>query len=269
MAESRIPESTAPAAGNEPSARGEPASVPSGKKPRIAVLACAVLDLEVRALARDLEEVVHVEFLPQGLHEEPDRLRRDLQVAIDRIEQTIDTDAIALVYGLCSRGTAGVRTRRCRLVIARAHDCITLLLGDKDRYAQYVKQHPGTYWYSPGWIRHTLMPGRQRYEQRYREYVEQFGEEDAEYLMATEQQWFKSYDRATYVHLTIGRTDEDVEYTRECAQWLDWRFDQQQGDVALLRDLLSGRWDPERFLVLEPGRGFDLVPDERVIEPTE
>ena len=49
----------------------------------------------------------------------------------------------------------GVHAQRCRIAITRAHDCITLLLGSKERYAEYVAQHPGTYWYSAGWNRCT------------------------------------------------------------------------------------------------------------------
>lgn len=234
---------------------------------RIAVISCAVMEAEVDHLAAELDQVVHVAYLPQGLHDEPDRLRTELQALIDRVEAKTDADAIVLVYGLCSRGTEGVRTSRCKMVIARAHDCITLLLGSKERYAQYVKDNPDTYWYSPGWNKHHIPPGQQRYETRYNEYVEKYGEDNAQYLMEMEQGWFKTYGRATYVHLTIGKTDEDVEFTKQCADWLGWEYDQQAGDQKLLRDLLSGAWDDDRFVVLEPGRAFALVPDDRVIEP--
>ena len=113
----------------------------------------------------------HIELLEQGLHNEPQRLQRELQEAIDRVEADHpEAQVIVLGYGLCSRGTEGLYTRRCRLVAARAHDCITLLLGDKQRYAQYVKDNPGTYWYSPGWNRHGKPPGKERYERIYKQY---------------------------------------------------------------------------------------------------
>jgi len=37
-------------------------------------------------------------------------------------------------------------------VVPRAHDCITLLLGSKERYAKLFGERPGTYWYSAGWL---------------------------------------------------------------------------------------------------------------------
>ncbi len=237
--------------------------------PRIAVIACAVMEAEVDHMADELDQVVHVAYLPQGLHDEPDKLRSELQLLIDKVEAETDADAIVLVYGLCSRGTEGVRASRCRLIIARAHDCITLLLGSKERYAEYVKKKPDTYWYSPGWNKHHTPPGKQRYDTLHAHYVEKYGEDNADYLMEAEQHWFKTYGRATYVHLSIGKTDADVSFTKECADWLGWAYEEESGDPKLLRDLLAGEWDDGRFVVLEPGRAFRLVADDRVIEPTE
>lgn len=232
---------------------------------KIAVITCAVLEDEINALAADQSSVIHVEMMEQGLHNEPAKLREHLQIAIDRVESSCDADAIVLGYGLCSRGVEGVKTSRCKLVVTRAHDCITLLLGSKERYAEYVAAHPGTYWYSPGWNKHHTPPGPDRYQKLLTQYTEKYGADNAEYLMETEQHWFTTYDRATYVHLSIGATDDDKQYTKDCADWLKWKYDEQPGDPQLVIDLLSGQWDDERFLVLEPGQSLVMSGDDRVI----
>lgn len=235
-------------------------------KPRTVVITCAVLETEIEHFAEGLDHIIEIEKLPQGLHNEPDRLRRDVQAAIDKVEEETDAEAIVLGYGLCSRGTEGIRTRRAKLVIARAHDCITLLLGCKQRYADYVREAPGTYWYSPGWNRHHIAPGEKRYLVLKQAYVEKYGEDNAEFLMETEQHWFSTYDRATYVDLGPGATKEDIAFTKDCAKWLGWNFDRQAGDPGLMKALLNAEWDDERFLVLEPGQTLRLTADERVIE---
>lgn len=242
--------------------------IPTTYKPRTAVITCAVLEQEVTQIARGMDHLICIEIIRQGLHNEPERLRRELQAAVDAIELRHAPEAVVLGYGLCSRGTEGIRTRGATLVMARAHDCITHLLGSKERYARYVSEHPGTYWYSPGWNKHHTPPGKERYELLYRQYSEKYGDENAQFLMEEEQSWFKTYDRATYVHLTIGVTDGDVAYTRNCAEWLHWNFDIQQGDPSLLHDLLNARWDDERFIVLPPGQTFRMTADDRVVEPT-
>jgi hypothetical protein len=235
----------------------------------IAVLTCAVLETEIEHFASDASHIVRIEKLEQGLHNDPDQLRIELQAVVDRVEADNRVDAIVLGYGLCSRGIEGVFTRRCRMIVVRAHDCITLLLGSKERYADYVAKHPGTYWYSPGWNRHHIPPGPERYQKYYDQYREQYGEDNAAFLMETEQQWFTTYNRATYVDLTIGATDEDIDYTRECADWLEWDFDRVSGDPGLMQALLGGEWDTERFCVLQPRQTIRMTADERVIEAVD
>lgn len=233
--------------------------------PRVAVVTCGVIEEEIRHFAEGLEHVVHIEVIEQGLHNVPDRLRSRLGDVVHRVEDTTDAEVIVLGYGLCSRGTQGVSTRRCGLVMPRAHDCITLLLGNKERYAQYVADHPGTYWYSPGWNKCHTPPGEARYNQLLNDYTEKYGQENAEYLMEQEQNWFEIYNQATYVDLTVGATQKDLKFTQECADWLGWSFDRQRGDTGLVKRLLSGPWNDEEFVVLEPGERFRFVPDHRVI----
>jgi hypothetical protein len=192
-----------------------------------------------------------LEFLSWGLHTEPDQLRVALQRSIDATEEGFD--AILLGYGLCSNGLEGIVARNTRLVITRGHDCMTCLLGSKERYSEYFDANPGTYWYTPGWIENHLSPGQERYEKTYRQYVEQFGEDNAQYLMEMEQDWFRKYTTAAYVDLGVGDTKEHEAYTQRCADWLKWRFDRLEGDAGLIVRLLNGEWDDQEFLVVEPG----------------
>lgn len=242
---------------------GTRSSVP----PRTAVLACAVLEEEVRALARERSHLVHFNFLEQGLHNTPDLLRLRLQEAVDRAEARNDIDAIALVYGLCSRGIEGVRARLARLVAPRAHDCITLLLGDRHRYAEEIREHPGTYWYSPGWIHCRGVPGPDRADALREQYRTQFGDENADYLVEVDREGLRAYQRAAYVDLGTSDPAPGIAYTQRCAEWLGWAFERVEGNPALLRDLLDGNWDDERFLVLAPGRTFRFVDDDRILIP--
>lgn len=232
----------------------------------VAVIACAVLDDEVRHYRQALPHVCRIEMLPQGLHNDPPELNRQLKALLASLEADPAVQQVVLAYGICSRGTEGLSPQRCTLVIPRAHDCITILLGSKERYDRYVRRNPGTYWYSPGWNKHHVPPGQQRYDTLFRKYEEQYGRDNAEYLMETEQQWFKTYNRATYVHLSVAKTAQDVAYTRACATWLNWQYDEQEGDPDLLVSLLAGRWDEQRFCVVRPGQQVALVADDRVIE---
>ena len=241
----------------------------SSSPPRIAIITCAVMEEELRHFADGLQHVIHIEVLEQGLHNEPEKLQRMLVEAVERVEHQTDAQAIVLGYGLCSKGIEGIGGRRCQLVVARAHDCITLLLGSAERYDRYVAEHPGTYWYSPGWNRCHTPPGKQRYDKLRAEYVEKYGEDNAEYLMQMEQGWFTEYSRATYVDLGVGATDEDLQYTRDCAAWLNWDFDRQHGDPGLMQRMLAGDWRDDEVLVVPPGSIVRMTGDRRIIEAVE
>jgi hypothetical protein len=228
------------------------------------IIACHVLWRELCHFASLSGNVFDLHFLKQGLHGTPDLLRQELQAAIDAAGD--DYSALLLGYGLCSNGIEGIVARKTRLVVARGHDCITHLLGSKERYRQYFDAHPGTYWYSPGWIDTGGQPGQERYEATYRDYVEKYGEDNAAYLMEMEQGWFKEYSNAAYVDLGFGDSEPHKLYTRRCAEWLKWHYDELQGDPRLVRKLIEGDWPQDDFLVVEPGYRIVASFDERIIK---
>jgi hypothetical protein len=45
---------------------------------------------------------------------------------------------------------------------------------------------------------------------------------------------------------------------------LNWQYERLPGDPALLRDLLAGRWDAERFQIINLGEVLDHTTDERI-----
>lgn len=231
-----------------------------------ALIACAVLEDEINHLLGSNSSSAVIRMMEQGLHNEPDKLRFRLQEAVNEIEQREEINTIALVYGLCSRGIEGVSAKRCKLIVPRCHDCITLLLGSRKKYAQYVSEHPGTYWYSPGWNRCHTPPGKERLEECRAGWAKQYDEDTVEYLLEFETAWMREYKRASYVDPGIGPVKDDVNYTKECADWLGWEFDLVKGNLSLLEALLTGNCDEDRFLILEPGTTARFTPDDRIME---
>ena len=129
---------------------------------RLKFVICKVLEKEAFLCAARSKNIVDVVTMPQGLHAEPHKLRAEVQKAIDETtdRQGRRYDAVILGYGLCSNGIDGL-TAKIPLVVPRAHDCITLLVGSIKKYKEYFDSHRGVYWYSPGWIE-TGTPARKR-----------------------------------------------------------------------------------------------------------
>ncbi|MHC4529263.1 MAG: DUF1638 domain-containing protein [Planctomycetota bacterium] len=201
------------------------------------------------------KNVVDIVLMPQGLHNEPDRLRREVQEALDR---TCDAkggayDASLLGYGLCSNGIVGL-SAKIPIIVPRGHDCITLLLGSKEKYQQYFDSHRGVYWYSPGWIENNVQPSKERYEETLKEYEQKYGKDNAEYLMQTEQSWMKEYNWATYVDWGLADSDRYRQYTKQCAEYLGWNYDELKGEPGLMQRLLDGDWSDNEFVIVKPGQ---------------
>ncbi len=67
---------------------------------RIAIIGCMVMNREISHLVADSRHVVRVWWLRQGLHDTPDILRTELQLAIDDIER--EKIAAAVRFGLAA-----------------------------------------------------------------------------------------------------------------------------------------------------------------------
>jgi hypothetical protein len=234
---------------------GSDITVPPGDARRLQLIACKVVQREAYFCAARSKNVVDIVLMPQGLHDEPDRLRREVQAALARTQdiQGRPYDATLLGYGLCSNGVVGLGAE-IPLVIPRAHDCITLLLGSKDRYQEYFDSHRGVYWYSPGWIESGKQPGRRRYELLLQEYIRKYGEDNARYLMEVEQTWMKEYQWATYVDWRLMDSQDYRAFTLDCAQFLQWHYDECRGDAGLMQRFVDGVWGEEEFLIVRPGQ---------------
>ena len=231
---------------------------------RYHLIACHVLWRELCHYCALSPHFFTFDFLKQGLHNTPELLKERLQAAVDAAPP--ECEAVLLGYGLCSNGAAGIVARDKPLVIPRAHDCITFFLGSRERYREYFDAHPGTYWYTPGWIECSVQPGKARHDLLRREYAEKYGDDNADYLMEMEQGWMKEYSNAAYTDLGFGAMNRYKEYTRECAEWLGWNYDELPGDPSLVKDFADGQWDEQRFLIVPPGGTVVPSHDERVVK---
>ena len=236
-----------------------------GAFPRIALLACSVFEREIALYAAGADHIVETRFFEMGLHDQPDKLRAALQAALDELDARNDIIAVVLAYGLCGLGTAGLKPLRHKLVIPRAHDCITVFLGSKEHYAAHQKACPSCYYYTPGWNRERRVPGPQKIEALRESLAGKFDEDDVEFLIETEREQWTRHDTATYVDLGTDDAEAEGAYAKSCAESLGWKFEWLKGDATLLRDLLWSRWEGDRFQIIEPGQRLLHCPDERIL----
>jgi hypothetical protein len=232
---------------------------------KISLLACRVFEREISLIASGAEHIVETRYFEVGLHDCPDKLRAILQAELDSMAGWDGIEAVVLAYGLCGRGTAGLRPGRHKLVIPRVHDCIAVFMGSKETYAGHQRRCPTCYYYTPGWNRERRVPGPERLEALKLELAKKFEPEDVEFLIETEREQWAMHDTATYIDLGTDDAEAEADYARRCADWLGWKFERIRGNATLLRDLLWGNWDNARFQIIEPGMQLGQSADENIM----
>lgn len=238
--------------------------------PPIALIACEVFQSEITMLTAGATHILTTRMLEIGLHDKTDEMRVILQREIAALDERDDITAIVLAYGLCGLGTAGLRAGRHPLVIARAHDCITVFLGSKDVYADRQLACPGCYHYTPGWNRARRVPGPDRLDALRADFLRRFDPEDVDFLLDSEKMMWESYNTASFIDLGTPESAREAAYTKGCADFLGWKFEHLREDPTLLRDLLWGNWDEARFQTIQPGQQLAHSPDDQVMraQPT-
>jgi hypothetical protein len=190
-----------------------------------------------------------ITFLDYGLHVYPKKLAVSVQDAVDSVTEP---SLIMLGYGLCGNGLNGIKAGPHTLLIPRTDDCIAILLGSYQAYRREFDGKPGTYWLSKGWLESGSNPLAE-----YEKYVDQYGQETAEYVM---DQQYQHYNRLALV----THTPEDMEAYRPqahavadyCRRW-NMDYDEVLGSDAYVRKLVAAAADisqaDDDFLVVPPG----------------
>jgi hypothetical protein len=220
------------------------------KNPRLLILACAVMERELRQFRNGRMEF---KFLDYGLHRTPENMARALQAEIRQVSDQ-DYEGIVLGYGLCSNGIVGVHSKRQTLIIPRIHDCITLFLGSLEMYRHQSSEHPGTYYLTPGWIEKGQTP-----MSKFEDYARSYGEETARWVLHEE---MKHYTRIAFIDSGIYNIEAYRTIARQNAELLGVSYEELKGSPKLFKTLLRGPWE-ENFLVL---RGEQSIQQEMFLD---
>lgn len=242
---------------------------------RYALIACEVLYRELCHEIALSPHSVDLNRLPKGLHDlgSAPMLER-LQAAVDLIDPNV-YDGILMGYALCNNGVEGLTARSVPIVLPRAHDCITLFLGSRERYASYFAANPGVYFETTGWLERGKDAGelsqlsvqtKTGMNCSYEELVRKYGEENAKYLYETLGDSTRNYQQCTFIAMGVGQDDRFEAEARQEAADHGWRFERVAGDMRLIRALVQGPpWDDGDFLVLPPGHRVTASYDETII----
>jgi Protein of unknown function (DUF1638) len=243
---------------------------------RLKAIVCQVFTREIEEACSRSSHTIDLETVTMELHDLGAQMRPHLQARIDSVGAG-SYDAIVLGYALCGRGTEGLHARNIQLVLPRAHDCIGLLMGSRQRFETYFAAHPGVYYRSPGWV--EFQPSGQALEPAFAaskrvlgerrtlaELIAQYGGENGAYLFEQFNAYRRHYSGLTYISSGIDAEDGFREQARAEAAREGWAFDEVKGSIKLLERLVNGEWDAEDFLVVPPGMAVRATLNESIVE---
>ncbi len=231
---------------------------------KISVIACSVLAVDIKHIAKNAGLDISYHFLEAGLHENPKLLKEKLQNTIDTVSSSGEYERIIIGYGVCGKGTIGIHSRNIPLVMPKVHDCIALFLGGDKEYKNQFKKHPGTIYLSAGWIEEKAEPASQRDQYAYfgdrklnfHDIVEQHGKLAAEKTFDFLNTWQKNYHRAAYIETGAKSSKKYEKMAQEMAELFHWDYEKIRGSQALLERLLNAESSSDEIL---------FVPEEHII----
>jgi hypothetical protein len=241
---------------------------------RLKLISCEVFHRELSYCSALSEHTIDFEFTDKDAHDRSDYLRNLLQDRIDATDESqIDYDAILLGFGLCGNSIAGIKAGNTRIVVPRAHDCCTLFLGSKELFEKHFRENPSMPFSSTGYLergttymRESTLEESLPADETYRKYVEQYGEENARYLMET-LHTSPHQDRLVFIDVPELSHLGYAEKCRLQAEADGRTFVCLTGSLRLFRKLTDGDWDDEDFLILEPGEALEPTYDwKRIID---
>lgn len=215
----------------------KPKQNPTNNDPRLLILACSVMEREFQQFQNGYMDFV---FLDYGLHRTPGQMAEAIQREIEKASSQ-PYKGIILGYGLCSNGIVGIRSNSHPLIIPRVHDCISLFLGSVESYQRHSKEHPGTYYLTPGWIEKGQTP-----ISKYESYEKSYGKETARWVLHEE---MKHYTRIVFIDTGVYPPEIYRTIARHNAEFLGIDFEEIKGSEDLFKKLVRGPWGKD-FLIL-------------------
>ena len=236
-------------------------------------ICCDVFSRIACELVSKSPHVVDIEFIPMLAHVEPQKLKLLIR---EKIEKSVNDsgriyDAIILGFGLCGNATVGLSS--CvPLIIPRAHDCCTISMGSKENFETVFGNNLSARWSSTGYYERTRNKNggypdftdqlaNYKTTAEYMEYVEKYDEETADYLWETLHPVIES-DESFYIKIDGFEYSDSYENYKAFMEKQDINLKQVDGNIALLKALVDGDWDDERFLTVPPGKKIIGVYDK-------
>jgi len=233
----------------------------------IKLICCDVFLRPVSAFIATSPHTIDVEYIPMLAHIKPDSLRADLQTRINTAATIRNYDLLLLLYGLCGNATVGLSSP-VKMVMPRVHDCCAVFMGSQVKFLKEFGNNLSMRWCTSGYYergQNENTPSQFRTTPEYIALVEQYGEENAEYIWETMHPEIETPE-AAYIRLPGFEMPGHEAGFKSQVEAQNKTLKILEGDTTYLEAMINGPWNDNRFLTINPGDKVVALYDmERVI----
>ena len=230
---------------------------------RIKLIACDVFARLAYQAAAESAHIIDIELLPMLAHNEPDKLRQNLQNSIDKAckKEDMPYDKIILAYGLCGNAVIGV-TCSIPMIIPRMHDCCAMFMGSQKRFLEVFGHRLSTPWRSCGYVERCVGLNHANYKLHvdYLKMVEEYGEENAEYIWETMNPP-AVVNEAVYIKIPGYEYNNTQKFYIDEKANEDCEVETVLGDSSWFMKLVNGPWEDSEFLKVSPQKEIEPLYD--------
>lgn len=205
------------------------------------LIACETIRKEVELAMKITEKDYPIVWIESGLHEHPEQLQEELQNQLNKLS---GLDQVLLAFGFCGNAVLGLKTGDFQLIIPRAEDCISLLLGSNEKRRETIDLSH-TYFLTEGWL-----DNEENIWKEYQYVVDKYGKAKADRIFTI---MLKNYSYLAAID--TGAYDFESFYQKilDVAETLNLDPVKIKGTLTYLEKLLTGPYNDEDFLILQPG----------------
>ena len=211
----------------------------------ICIVACETLKEELNLVMKNRNSDLPVFWVDSGKHAWPDKLRISVQETLDGLPAQYKT--VLLLFGFCGNAMVGIRSGSRTLILPKAADCIPLFIGslkERDTYGTDIYFFTGGYINSGGSIASDTSKVYERY-----------GEKRGLYILKKMLGHYRSFAVIDTGAFDVADVQSRVE---KFAKPLDIPVKTIPGSLRFINALVSGDWNKDEFLILEPGKTINL-----------
>ena len=194
--------------------------------------------------------VYPVIYLESGLHNDPKELNEAMQKVINRIS---NVEQVLIIMGFCGNAVVGLKGKGFRMIIPRADDCITMLLGSMEKRKD-VQSQKATYFLTKGWIDMYDDVEKTMVDELYRMEIK-YGKERAQRIFRAS---FKHYKRLGIIDTGTFDIEEILDKAKLKSDLMQLPIEIIPGTTTFLEKFLTGPWEKEEFIIIEDAKTVKL-----------